>query len=323
MPAMSSSPSFHGFPDLAPELRIAIWDDAIASHLQDALENLPPHLRRRLDGKTHFWDDSGHQDLVECFPILAACHEARRRAIDYFRQRAGPRRRLLYFPPHLWRLERWRDGAVPIQMSLGHDSDGASSSQPPPTTLCLSQGRFASPRQLVGVAARHFGTEIERVVFHFDVGPGSGTALNSSTYWPNPKCAAGMDVDDLSAPYKIVDNHKHIISLNIARHGPPEAMEVMSVSRDREIRRSTKARSHRCYKLAMHLLILMDLVDAARRDLPRLKHFEVHCEDISPPLERDIPFDPDKHIEWTRIEAVVGGNGQLFGWFTEFRDHFY
>lgn len=72
----------------------------------------------------------------------------------------------------------------------------------------------------------------------------------------------------------------------------------------------------------MHLLILMDLVDAARERLPRLKHFEVHCEDISPPLERDIPFDPDKHIEWTRIEAVVGGNGQLFGWFTEFRDHF-
>lgn len=79
----------------------------------------------------------------------------------------------------------------------------------------------------------------------------------------------------------------------------------MSVSRDRMIRRSTKERSHRCDKLAIHLLILMDLVDAARKELPRLKHFEVHCEQISPPLERDMPPDPDKHIEWTRVEAVV------------------
>ncbi len=96
--------AFSRFPELAPELRIRIWEFAIASHIQDIADQLPrwfgslwaERRRRAIVGSSrnggaglyvyirdpysglelHFEEDE-FESLVDSFPISAVCHETR------------------------------------------------------------------------------------------------------------------------------------------------------------------------------------------------------------------------------------------------------
>ncbi|KAL8423997.1 hypothetical protein RB596_004005 [Gaeumannomyces avenae] len=322
---MSSPPAFRRFPGLAPELRTAAWDLAIAAHVQDALQSLPYHLRPDPGGR-RFWDNGGdHARLVDCFPILATCREARALAVGYFQRRGGPGRRFLYFPRRFWLLDARGEYPMPVRMSLGRAGDAGSSleqQQQQPTTLYVSKGRFSCPEQLVDVAARYFGPAIERVVLEFDIDSDDNSAMSLGAYWPDPRCTAGRDVS-LPFPSGMIGGYRRIRSPTIARHGPSGAAEVMSVSRrHREIRVSrATAWPPRCDTLALHLLMVTDLFAAAQETLPRLKRFAVHCARTEPPLDREVALAPPRDAEWTRLEGVVKGTGDdvgLFGWFAEY-----
>ncbi|EJT70094.1 hypothetical protein GGTG_12267 [Gaeumannomyces tritici R3-111a-1] len=96
---------------LAPELRAEIWHHAIAAYVQDLIDSLPPRFHE------YDADTQGYEDLVDCFPILAACREARKLAIRYFqRPRTSDGERPLryrYIPTWLRRSRRSRKDPVP------------------------------------------------------------------------------------------------------------------------------------------------------------------------------------------------------------------
>ncbi|KAL8377897.1 hypothetical protein RB595_008536 [Gaeumannomyces hyphopodioides] len=341
-----SCSSFTCFSNLAPELRAEIWHHAIVAYVQDLIDSLPPRF--------HEYDANtlDYEDLVDCFPILGACREARELAIRYFQRPGTPdgKRplRYRYIPTRLRRLKEAEDGSGFILISRlppssppdGSSGDvGEEDRQQHSATMALdvSGGLFRSPQQLVDVISRYFDDRgaLERMVLNFRTAVFDGMGLDKSAYWPST--SHWLDFGDAglfpqegrvsSGQFlRILEKYKPDFDESILDRvrPPPGAYPVMSISKDRSLRLGTEAGDEtRGSELWFHLLRVMELVDVSREKLPGLKRIDVNCETIErSPIDQweawdweDADGEVSKRTECMKLECMLEGD-ELFGWIT-------
>ncbi|TLD04768.1 uncharacterized protein PgNI_09079 [Pyricularia grisea] len=304
-----SSSDFPQFPDLAAELRAIIWTEA------ELLENLPPPYDPNDPGFAKYMD---YEPLVDCPPIIATCCEARQATIRYFHEASGrSSRRYRYLPARLLRLGELEEhqvrepfGPILLSQPLPAENGDVEERWTPEkrrTTWEISNGRFASPAHLVNVISNFIsgGTEVEPLVLDF--------ILGDADPYPDRDTLEDVKFHYIGEMYQsVIDD----TILDIAQP-PPGAYPVMFISKYRKIRAAAESSIFRDTELKLHLLRIMDLFDASRGRLPRMKHVKVNCTALYFDVE-DIEWVPG--LDWVMFECKLEGD-HVFGWFTRYDGH--
>jgi len=205
-----SRKSFHRFPELASELRHRIWEYAIAIHVQDIANGLPPWFensraeRRRqalvggISGKpkpalrVYILDpyhglklrlEDEFETLVDCLPISAVSYETRVCVTEFCRLLV-PHIRFEYETTPLWSLEPPTKDDEPVllrNLEWSRKAETLERAIPQPTTLTVEMGNFESVDHFVGMVSRLFGNRIQRLVLDETV---CNTVSFENVYWP-------------------------------------------------------------------------------------------------------------------------------------------
>jgi len=188
--------TFPRFAELALELRSKIWKYAIALHIEQIEEHLPPWLGNYRGGallEAHFgnslevplpnwslhacildpyngrkirFEENEFEAFVDWLSISAVCREARV-CVAQFCQPLVSHVQCEYETLPAWSLKPPKDGARPLVIRNLHcqpEADSVKYFFSRPTTLSIRTGRFNSAEHFVDIVHRFFGNRIQRLV---------------------------------------------------------------------------------------------------------------------------------------------------------------
>jgi len=204
--------SFFRFPELALELRRRIWDYAIAIHVQDITNGLPPWFenpwaeRRRqalaggISGKPKLalcvrildpykgmklrLEEDDFETLVDCLPISAVSYEVRI-CVSEFCQLLVPHVQFKYETTPLWSLKPPTKDTRPVllrSLEWSCEAETLAHVFPQPTTLTVLMGEFESAEHFVELVSRFFGNRLQRLVLDQAI---DNIASFERAYWPS------------------------------------------------------------------------------------------------------------------------------------------
>ncbi|GAM83018.1 hypothetical protein ANO11243_010040 [Dothideomycetidae sp. 11243] len=267
--------TFDPFPRLAPELRICIWQHALAIQIQEVTSTLPRWLssqwaerrrqaivgpraeQERMPLKVHIRDpyrgqklrfaEDEFETLVHSFSLSAVCIEARQQLADYWRRRITIIE-FKYTPFELWSLKPPRAGDAPIVLRDVHWNPRAHMPEhihPAPTELILiDPAHFESAEHLVALVTRFFSDKIKNLILQ------STTSSHEvgKAYWPRRGKVPSSIIVKSSDPSQLDD-----IYIPVEQDGRaqvPSSIWAVANGRNTSMRGAKKEDSPSCIRVS-------------------------------------------------------------------------
>ncbi|KAF2866303.1 hypothetical protein BDV95DRAFT_584482 [Massariosphaeria phaeospora] len=289
-----STTTFTYLPALPTELRIMIWEPAIATHVEDFANSIPgsvydvwaegrrhaqiPYEWSRLplklrvrdpyDGRKMRLEENEFESLVNSFPISAVSREVRNQVAEFCRTLVPDIEFEYTTVSNLFSLEppAPEDGEDPVVLRNVHCLPGAETlehvfAKPTSLTVCGGRDQFKSPEHFVSMINRFFGDRVERLSLESWAGHHLPDP-QKRPYWAS-SVEAAVDIE----PTFIID----------AKHDP----SMIFLTPDRKlhvVRQTWEDRRYAITRIARHLLEFYDILDASVTTLPRLKHIDLKLD---------------------------------------------